>query len=119
MYHSFNDGLCMPVVLCVMAFSRILELEAGVENCAHPSITLRKRSDQCKVEQRTLAYDICIRDVELLVPLVKAVNAGPDCGCKRPVSLILGHLLPARLHPFECVQRPGDSRIGFAREIIL
>ena len=66
-----------------------------------------------------MAYDMRIRGIELLVPLAKIVKAGPDGGCKRPVSFMLGHLLPTCLQPFECAHCLGDGRFGFTREIML
>jgi hypothetical protein len=53
-----------------------------------------------------VAYDIRIREVEVLVALAKTVKADPDGGCERSVSVKPGHLLPARLQPFEIHHKP-------------
>ena len=66
-----------------------------------------------------MAYDRRIRGIERLVPLAKVVEAGPDGRCKRPVSLMLGHLLPTCLQPFEHRHRPCNCRFGFTRESML
>ena len=78
-----------------------------------------QRSGQSNKSQRTVAHDIRIRDIELLVPFAKIVKADPDGGCKRPVSFMLGHLFPTCLQPFECGYCPCDSRFAFTRESML
>ena len=66
-----------------------------------------------------MAYDIRIREVEVLVALEKTGKAGLDGGYKRSVSVKPSHLLPTCLQPFEDGYCPGDSRFGVIRENML